>query len=246
MKPTLVLIPAYLEEDSVADIVTRVHAVGLPCAVVVDGSTDHTARAAREAGAIVLELPVNVGIGGALRCGFRYAIEHGYVSVVQCDGDGQHPPEEIPRLVKESDRLGAHLLIASRWMEGSGEYELHGARRFAMRVLSRLARRRGGVTIHDSTSGFRVITEPLLTEFAKSYPAQFMESFEVLVAAGRAGYSVHEVPADFSQRVTGEPSTPSVKALSQVMRVFVSTLIGLHPKFKRYEAPADRERPPRE
>jgi len=243
MKPTLVLIPAYLEESSVAGIIDRVHAVGFECAVVVDGSPDHTADEARRAGATVIELPVNLGIGGALRCGFRYAIEHGYHSVVQCDGDGQHPPEEIPRLVKEAERLGAHLLIASRWVEGSGEYDLHGARRFAMRVLSWLALKRGGIRVHDSTSGFRVIADPLLTEFAKSYPVQFMESFEVLVAAGRAGYSVHEVPADFNQRVSGEPSTRSFKAISQVLRVGVSVVIGLHPRFKPYRAVDDGDPP---
>ena len=243
MTSTLVLIPAYNEQDSVADIVGHVHAVGLRCAVVVDGSPDDTARHARDTGAVVLELPVNLGIGGALRCGFRYAIDHGYDRVVQCDGDGQHPPEEIPRLVKEAERLGAHLLIASRWVEGSGDYELSGSRRFAIRGLSWIALKRGGVRVHDSTSGFRVICEPLLTQFAKSYPAQFMESFEVLVAAGRAGYTVREVPADFSQRVAGEPSTGSWRAIGQVMRVGVSAVIGLHPKFAPYSPQIDPEDP---
>ena len=234
MKPTLVLIPAYNEEDSVAAIVGRVRTAGFDCAVVVDGSPDLTARRAREAGAIVIELPVNLGIGGALRCGFRYAVEQGYRSVVQCDADGQHPPEDIPRLIKEADRLRAHLLIASRWVEGSGDYALHGARRFAMKVLSRLAYSRGGVRVHDSTSGFRVISEPLLSEFARSYPAQFMESFEVLVAAGRAGYRVHEVPADFSRRVAGEASTQTIRAILQIVRVGVGAVLGLGPKFRPF------------
>jgi len=148
MKPTLVLIPAYNEEDSVAAIVGRVRTAGFDCAVVVDGSPDLTARRAREAGAIVIELPVNLGIGGALRCGFRYAVEQGYRSVVQCDADGQHPPEDIPRLIKEADRLRAHLLIASRWVR-----RLRTARRPPLRdegaVASRvLARRSEGPRLH--------------------------------------------------------------------------------------------------
>jgi glycosyltransferase involved in cell wall biosynthesis len=230
-RPTVVLVPAYKEEASVADVVHRIHEVGLPCVVVVDGSPDRTAERAREAGATVLELPTNLGIGGALRCGFRWAVERGYHTVVQCDADGQHPPEDIPRLVKEADRVGAHLLIGSRWVEGSGDYELHRGRRLAMKMLSWLAHRRGGVRVHDSTSGFRVISQPLLGEFARSYPAQFMESFEVLVAAGRAGYNVHEAPADFRQRQAGEASASTMRALGQVVRVGISAVAGLHPRF---------------
>ncbi len=236
MNSALVLIPAFKEEASVAGVIQRVLAVGLPCAVVVDGSPDLTARRAREAGATVIELPINLGIGGALRCGFRYAVDQGYRTVVQCDADGQHPPEDIPRLIKEADRLGADLLIGSRWIEGSGDYALHGARRFAMKALSRLAYSRGGVRVHDSTSGFRVINEPLLSEFARSYPAQFMESFEVLVASARAGYRVCEVAAHFSQRESGEASTGSMSAMTQIVRVGVGALLGLGPRFR----PVDR------
>jgi len=246
MKPALVLIPAYNEETSVGGIVQRVLAAGLDCAVVVDGSVDLTARRAREAGAVVIELPVNLGIGGALRCGFRYAVEHGYERVVQCDADGQHPPEDIPRLIDQADQLNAHLLIGSRWVEGAGDYELHGARRFAMKMLSRLAYSRGGVRVHDSTSGFRVISEPLLSEFARSYPAQFMESFEVLVSSGRAGYRVCEMPADFSQRVAGEASTTSFRAIWQIVRVGIGALMGLGPRFRQCDEShadaADRSR----
>ena len=239
MQRPLVLIPAYNEQESVAAIVQRVLNTSLDCAVVVDGSSDLTARRARDAGATVIDLPVNLGIGGALRCGFRYAVENGYSQVVQCDADGQHPPEDIPRLIKESERLGAHLLIGSRWVEGAAEYELHGARRFAMKMLSRLAYWRGRVRVHDSTSGFRVISEPLLSEFARSYPAQFMESFEVLVAAGKAGYRVCEVPADFSQRLAGEASTSSLRAIWQIVRVGVGALIGLGPNLAAYSPEAE-------
>jgi glycosyltransferase involved in cell wall biosynthesis len=228
---TVVLVPAYREEATVGDVVRGILEVGLPCCVVVDGSPDRTAERAREAGATVLELPVNLGIGGALRCGFRWAVDQGYETVVQCDADGQHPPEDIPRLVKEAERVGAHLLIGSRWLDGSGAYQLHRGRRLAMKMLSSLAHRRGGVRVHDSTSGFRVISQPLLSEFARSYPAQFMESFEVLVAAARAGYSVHEVPADFRQRQAGEASASTLRAFGQVVRVGISTIAGLHPRF---------------
>lgn len=246
MHATLVVIPAYREEASVGDVVRRVRAAGFECVVVDDGSPDHTAAVARAAGAVVLQLPVNMGVGAALRCGFRYALAHGYTGVVQCDSDGQHAPEEIPRLVHEAAQRGSHLLIASRFVDGSGDYELHRARRLAMRLLSRLAYRRGGVKVHDTSSGFRVINEPLLTEFARDYPAHFLgDTFEVLVASGRAGYRVDEAPADFAPRSTGEPSSGGVNSVLKIVRVGVSALVGLGPTFTAYEPPADASDPPR-
>lgn len=240
MTKTLVVIPAFREEASVADIVKRVKVTGFDCVVVDDGSPDRTGQLAREAGAVVLSMPTNMGIGAAMRCGFRYAISHGYAGVVQCDGDGQHPPEEIPRLVQEAATRGSHLLIASRFVEGSGDYELHRARRGAMKFLSRLAYKRGGVKVHDSTSGFRVVNEPLLSEFARAYPAHYLgDTFEVLVASGRAGYRVDEVPADFSQRVNGEPSSGRIGSVLKIMRVGVSVLVGLGPNFRPLGTVAD-------
>ncbi|CAB4882935.1 unannotated protein [freshwater metagenome] len=241
MKTTLVVIPAFREEASVGDIVRRVRAAGFACVVVDDGSPDHTAARAREAGAIVLQLPVNLGIGAALRCGFRYALAHGYTGVVQCDADGQHAPEEIPRLVAEAEARGSHLLIASRFVDGSGEYDLHRARRFAMSLLSRLAHRRGGVKVHDTSSGFRVINEPLLSEFARDYPAHYLgDTFEVLVASGKAGYRVDEVPADFMQRSTGEPSSGTLSSVFKIVRVGVSAMVGIGPTFTPIDLAGDR------
>ncbi len=233
MIKTLVVIPAYREEASVADIVRRVKAVGFDCVVVDDGSPDRTGQLARDAGAVVLRLPTNMGIGAAMRCGFRYAIANGYQGAVQCDGDGQHAPEEIPRLVQEAATRGSHLLIASRFVEGSGDYELHRARRGAMKLLSRLAHRRGGVKVHDPTSGFRVVNEPLLSEFARAYPAHYLgDTFEVLVASGRAGYRVDEVPADFLPRASGVPSSSMLDSVLKIGRVGVSVVVGLGPTFK--------------
>ena len=241
MTSTLVVIPAFREEASVGDVVKRVLALGFDCVVVDDGSPDHTAARAREAGAVVLQLPMNMGIGAALRCGFRYALVNGYTGVVQCDGDGQHSPEEIPRLVHEAEVRGTHLLIASRFVDGSGDYELHRARRLAMKMLSRLAYRQGGVKVHDTSSGFRVINEPLLSEFARDYPAHYLgDTFEVLVASGKAGYRVEEVPADFMPRSAGESSSGRLDSVLKILRVGVSALVGLGPKFSPLEGDADQ------
>src|SRR6185503_17206636 len=98
-----VVVPAHNEGATVADVVTRVRALGLDCVVIDDASADDTAGRAAAAGARALRLPVNLGVGGALRTGFRYGVERGYDTVIQCDGDGQHPPEQIPGLLAAAD-----------------------------------------------------------------------------------------------------------------------------------------------
>jgi glycosyltransferase involved in cell wall biosynthesis len=160
---TLVVTPAHDEEESVGLVVEGVRALGLPVVVVDDGSTDNTAVAASAAGATVLRLPVNAGVGAALRTGFRYAVRHGFKRVVQVDADLQHPPEAIPLLLAAAEE-GAELVVGSRF--GSG-YEA-GVRLLGMRLLSALVSRRIGTKVNDPTSGFKVVTEPLLSEFARS------------------------------------------------------------------------------
>src|SRR5688572_11814521 len=110
----LVVIPAYREAATVGAVVAAVRAAGFDCVVVDDGSPDRTTEVARAAGATVLRLAVNLGVGAALRCGFRYADSHGYAAVVQCDADGQHPPEAIVGLIEAAREHDAHLVIGSR------------------------------------------------------------------------------------------------------------------------------------
>ncbi|TML17536.1 MAG: glycosyltransferase family 2 protein, partial [Actinobacteria bacterium] len=111
----LVVIPAFNEAQSVGPVVVKVSSLGYPALVVDDGSIDRTAEVAEQAGAVVLRLPVNLGVGGALRCGFRYAVTHGYRIVVQCDADGQHDPAQIARLLDAMYTHGADLVIGSRF-----------------------------------------------------------------------------------------------------------------------------------
>src|SRR4051794_36131666 len=111
----LVVVPAWNEERSVGSVVSDVRALGFDVLVVDDGSRDATSAVARERGAMVVRLPVNLGVGAALRCGFRYARERDYSGVIQCDADGQHPPEGIPVLIEAQASSGAHMVIGSRF-----------------------------------------------------------------------------------------------------------------------------------
>lgn len=180
----VVLVPAFNEADTVAGVVRSILASGLPVVVVDDGSTDATAAEAHLAGAIILQLPFNLGVGGALRCGFRWAIANGFDTVIQCDADGQHDPTEMQRLIESACDADAHLLVGSRFISPQG-FRSTGLRRISMRLLAGIASRSVGSRISDASSGFRVIRQPLLSEFARAYPVHYLgDTFEVLVQAG--------------------------------------------------------------
>jgi glycosyltransferase involved in cell wall biosynthesis len=229
---TLVVIPAFNEEASVAAVVHEVLAHGYDVVVVDDGSQDDTPREAAMAGAAVLRLGLNIGVGGALRCGFRYAIDNGYSQVVQCDGDGQHDPSQIARLAEAATAQGADLLIGSRF-SGTGGFEATGGRRIAMRALSRVATKAAGRPITDATSGFRLIREPLLSEFARHYPTSYLgDTFEVLVAAARAGYVVAETPVTMRARTGGRPSAGKLASVQFLIRVVLVLLLKTSQPFR--------------
>lgn len=226
-KDALVLVPAYNEARNVGAVVDDVRAHGYPVVVVDDGSTDNTAEVAAAHGAVVLRLPINLGVGGALRCGFRYAVEHGYPRVVQCDGDGQHPASQIRVLLDVMDAQDRHLVVGTRFATGRDGFPVKRARGAAMRVLSASATWLTGVRLSDTTSGFRAIRQPLLGEFARSYPSQYLgDTFEALVNAGRAGYRLAEVPVTMLERASGVSSASSGAAVRYVFRAVLTVLIG--------------------
>jgi glycosyltransferase involved in cell wall biosynthesis len=215
----LVVVPAFNEEATVGRVAAQVRAMGYPTLVVDDGSLDRTADAAARSGATLLRLPVNLGVGGALRCGFRYAVTNGYRVVVQCDADGQHDPTQIPKLVEALERHDAQLVIGSRFA-GAQPYRVTAARRIVMRRLARLASERTGTTITDATSGFRAIGGELLGTFAASYPSEYLgDTVESLVRAGQAGYRVVEIPVAMKERAAGVSSASTAGSLWFLVRV---------------------------
>ena len=164
-------------------------------------------------------MPVNLGVGAALRTGFRYALAHGYKRVVQCDGDGQHPPEQIPQLLDAQASSGVQLMIGSRFLETGESFPIGRTRRSTMRVLSRLVRLRTGVTVTDTTSGFRCIAEPLLSAFAQSFPTHYLgDTFEAVLVAARSGYRVAEEPVRMTARESGSSSEGVAGSIRFVLR----------------------------
>lgn len=219
---TLVVVPALDEAETVGAVVERVRALALPVLVVDDGSTDATADRAGEAGASVIRLPVNLGVGAAMRAGFRWAVDHRFARVAQVDGDLQHPPEALPDLLAVAD-TGVDLVIGSRFAAG---YEAGRNRRVAMRMLARSVSRRVGVPLDDVTSGFRVITEPLLSTFARSYPAEYLgDTVEAILQAHAAGATIAQVPVPMSPRAAGS-ATSAAAAGGHLARMAVSVVAG--------------------
>jgi hypothetical protein len=219
----LLIIPALNEQDSVGAVVHGGQEHGYDVCVVDDGSSDETGARASKAGAHVLRLPVNVGVGGALRCGFRWALANDYDVVVQVDGDGQHDPSQVRELLDAMRASSADMVVGSRFVPGSGPYEVHGARRLAMRTLSARVRRVAGVDVSDTSSGFRAIRRPLLDNFAADYPVEYLgDTVEALIEAGRAGATIVEHPIAMTPRMYGNASTGAITGLWYVMRLLVA------------------------
>ncbi|HEY4450081.1 MAG TPA: glycosyltransferase family 2 protein [Solirubrobacteraceae bacterium] len=218
----LVLVPALNEQETVAEVVGAAHGLGYEVCVVDDGSTDDTAVRASAAGAHVVRLPVNLGIGGALRCGFRWALEHSFDTVVQVDADAQHDPGEIVLLLDAMRETGAEMVIGSRFAAGAGAYEVHRARRLVMAILSRRVAKMTGLRVLDSSSGFRAIRRPLLDRFASDYPVEYLDSVEALVDAGRTGARIIERPVAMAPRLGGQPSAGTLSGVWHVVRVMIA------------------------
>lgn len=191
--------------------------------VIDDGSRDRTAEIARAAGAYVLSHPFNLGVGAALRSGFRYAAEHGYTAVLQLDADGQHDPAFTGALLAPLAD-GADIVVGSRFAAG---FRVGRVRRLCMRWLSRVVSRHAGVTVTDTTSGFRAFGKRAVERFAVSYPTEYLsDTVEALLLAAAWQLEIREVPVEMRPRQGGNPSTGSVRSMYHLIRLVL--VIALH------------------
>lgn len=218
---TIIVIPAFNESGSLPGVLRHLHEVVPECEVVVidDGSSDDTYDLAVVGGAHALKLPFNLGIGGALRAGFRFAAEQGFDRAVQFDADGQHDATEIATLLAELD-AGADLVIGSRFA-GAGDYEVGRTRSAGMGLLRVAVRLLSGRRFSDTSSGFRAMSSRLLHQFAVDYPVEYMDSTETLISACRMGFDVREVPVTMHERSAGEPSNRNFRLVYNYARLLV-------------------------
>ena len=230
----LVVVPAFNEVKSIGQVVNQVVTFGFQTLVVDDGSIDQTADVARQHGAHVVSLPLNSGVGGALRCGFRYAVENGFAAVIQCDADGQHLPNHLSDLVDAANRTNTHMMIGSRFGSENTTHDPSLLRRFAMLTLSKVAQHATKHKITDSTSGFRLIQQPLLGELAVQLPAYYLgDTFETVVVAGRAGYHIEEIGVAMAPREFGNSSSGDIRSILLIGKVLTTVLLGIHFRLRR-------------
>jgi glycosyltransferase involved in cell wall biosynthesis len=213
----LVVCPAFNESESVAAVVAELRSA-VPHAdvlVVDDGSTDATALVAERAGARILQLSFNVGVGGALRAGLLLGHREGYAAIVQCDADGQHRASEIPALV---DALSsADIVIGERWTTAG--YVVRGPRRWAMRLLAGVFSRVHGTRLTDVTSGFRAFGPAAVEVLSRELPPEYLgDTIEALVIARAYSLRVVQVPVQMRERLAGAPSHRPVRAALYLAR----------------------------
>ena len=218
---TLAIVRALNEQGTVGAVVADVrdHIPGCVVVVVDDGSTDATAARARAAGARVVSLPFNLGMGGAAQTGYRIARDEGFDAAVQVDGDGQHPGSEAARVLDALRGGGHDLVVGSRFLEGCGHLSTP-ARRVGIRVASHLLSAVMGRRVTDATSGLRAVGPRGIALFARSYPCDYVE-VEALILAARQGLRVAEVPVTMRARRDGRSTIRPAQALVYGARVAV-------------------------
>jgi glycosyltransferase involved in cell wall biosynthesis len=235
---SIAIVPARNEEASLGPLLAEIRAAvpDLGIVVINDGSTDGTAQVAVSAGVPVVNLPFNVGIGGTVQTGYQYALEHGYDVAIQVDGDGQHDPSEIGRVLEPIFQDRADLAVGTRFVAGGG-YRGTRLRRVGIRIFAKVVSVMVGQRVSDTTSGFRAVNRKALRLFAAQYPHDYPE-VESIVLLSRHGLRLLEVPVQMRVRETGASSITALQAAYYMIKVLLALFIGL---FRRYPTPQEEQ-----
>lgn len=226
----LMIIPAYNEEKSIVNTVNMIRSTKLKkhtldYIVVNDGSNDNTKNECLNNNINFIDLPVNLGIGGAVQAGYKYALYNDYDIAIQFDGDGQHDASYIEKLVKEISN-GNDIVIGSRFVSDLSEFKSTAVRRVGINFLSRLIKICTKRRIYDPTSGFRACNKKIIKEFASDYPIDYPEP-DTIVTIIKKGYKVSEIPVKMNERKEGKSSLNSniFKPLYYMIKVSIAIII---------------------
>jgi glycosyltransferase involved in cell wall biosynthesis len=234
----IAIVPALNEEVTVGRVIDEIRAFdpGFDIVVVDDGSTDRTAGVAADRDAHVLRLPFNLGIGGAMQTGFRFAFEHGYDIAVQIDGDGQHDPSQLPKILAPVLAAEADLCVGSRFT-GKGAYRSSFLRRIGIKIFARIVSAVVGQKVTDTTSGFRAVNRKGIALFASDYPHDYPE-VEATVMCVKHKLRLKEVPVEMRERGGGASSITALRSIYYMTKVLLAIFVGL---FRRYAVPLEEE-----
>jgi glycosyltransferase involved in cell wall biosynthesis len=227
MSERIAVVPAFNEEGNVGRVIEEIRAFdpGFEIVVVDDGSTDRTSEVAAQHGAKVLRLPFNLGIGGAVQTGYHYALERGFQLAVQIDGDGQHDPSQLGKLLAPLLADEADLVVGSRFAEG-GKYAAGRSRRLGIRLFAALVSALCRQHLTDTTSGFRAVNRKGICLFAADYPHDYPE-VEAIVMAVRQRLRLREVAVSMRVREAGHSSITPLRSAYYVIKVTLAVLIAL-------------------
>lgn len=226
-KKILVIVPAYNEEQSIASVIQSIktEAPFADIVVVNDGSTDNTSQITKEMGVEILDLPFNIGVGGAMQTGFRFAAEKDYDIALQIDGDGQHDPQSIQNIIKPILEDKADIIVGSRFI-GVSDYKASVSRKIGMWIFSNILSLILRQKLTDTTSGFRGINKETIQFFAENYPSDYPE-VEALVLSHYAEFRIREVPVSMQKRKSGKSTITPFKSVYYMVKVLLAVFIWL-------------------
>jgi glycosyltransferase involved in cell wall biosynthesis len=236
----LAIVPAFNEEASVGRVIDEIRAFdpGFEIAVVDDGSTDRTAGIAVDRGAHVIRLPFNLGIGGAVQTGYRFAFEYGFDVAVQVDGDGQHDPAQLPKILQPVLAGEADLVVGSRFAaSGAAAFRSSATRRVGIRIFAGVVSAIAHQRVTDTTSGFRAVNRKGIALFAADYPHDYPE-VEATVMCVRHKLRLKEVSVEMRERSGGRSSITALRSVYYMTKVLLAIFVGL---FRRYTVPPEEE-----
>jgi len=221
----LIIVPAYNEAGQIVQVIEniRAHVPQADIVVVNDGSKDDTLGRAQQTGVTVLDLPYNLGIGGAVQTGYRYALKGNYDMAVQIDGDGQHDPAELGKLMRALSESGADMAVGSRFLDKQG-YQSTRTRLIGIRFLSMLVSSLTGRKATDTTSGFRICGRRAIALFADRYPTDYPE-VEALMLMHKHGLRFVECPVSMRPRLHGRSSITALKSVYYMIKVTLAILL---------------------
>ena len=222
---SLVIIPAYNEQDSIISVIEKLKADFQEADYVVinDCSKDNTIKILSENHANYVNLPLNLGIGGGVQTGYKYAMKKGYDIAIQIDGDGQHDTAYLKTVIEPIKKDEADIVIGSRFINKEG-FQSSGMRRFGINFLSGLIKICCGTKVLDVTSGFRAVNRTYICEYAREYPVDYPEP-EAIVKASLAGARIKEVPVIMKERESGTSSISPLKSIYYMIKVSLAIIV---------------------